>query len=60
MGEKVVASLFGMNGESRGVEWEVISASRFPEGLSQVKNAIVEEKAWAVVASKSTAALLLP
>jgi hypothetical protein len=49
-----------MNGESRGVEWEVISASRFPEGLSQVKNAIVEEKAWAVVASKSTAALLLP
>ncbi|KAJ7350884.1 hypothetical protein DFH08DRAFT_862558 [Mycena albidolilacea] len=50
VGEKVVASLFGMNGESRGVEWEVISASRFPEGLSQVKNDIVEEKAWAVVA----------
>ncbi|KAF7362508.1 DUF3533 domain-containing protein [Mycena venus] len=50
VGENVVASLLGTNQGLTGIAWEVVSETQFPQGLSQVRNAIIEERAWIVVA----------
>ncbi|KAJ6593148.1 hypothetical protein B0H19DRAFT_1089196 [Mycena capillaripes] len=50
VGQEVVATLSAISSGSNGIAWEVIDAAQFPEGLSQVENAIVEEKAWVAIA----------
>lgn len=35
------------------IQWATIPASQFPEGIDQLSHEIVDEAAWAVVASMS-------
>ncbi|KAJ6534000.1 hypothetical protein DFH09DRAFT_1180836 [Mycena vulgaris] len=50
VGQAVTKSLAGIEGLSNRVVWEVVSANKFSDGISQVENAIVEEKTWVIVA----------
>ncbi|KAJ7252396.1 hypothetical protein B0H12DRAFT_1017999 [Mycena haematopus] len=58
VGQEVAATLVGMNQGSK-IVWEVVFASRFQDGLSQVKNAVIEEKTWVAVAINAGASLNL-
>ncbi|KAJ6497374.1 hypothetical protein C8R45DRAFT_822927 [Mycena sanguinolenta] len=58
VGEKVATALVSMNPDSK-VVWEVVPASRFEDGLSQVKDAVVEEKMWVAVMINAGASLNL-
>lgn len=51
VGQAVSSALNGINPGINGVSWKVVSPSQFPEGISQLQNAIVQEKTWYAVAS---------
>lgn len=36
---------------SNDIQWETIPASQFPDGIDQLTHEIVDEAAWAAVAS---------
>ncbi|KAJ7174352.1 hypothetical protein C8R46DRAFT_892399 [Mycena filopes] len=46
VGQAVSTSLSAMNAGTNGISWAVVSASQFSEGISQLRNAIVQEKTW--------------
>ncbi|KAF7350864.1 DUF3533 domain-containing protein [Mycena sanguinolenta] len=58
VGGHVVATLLRMNQGSK-IVWEVVPASRFFDGLSEVKEAVVEEKTWVAVAINAGTSLNL-
>ncbi|KAJ7099307.1 hypothetical protein B0H15DRAFT_542486 [Mycena belliarum] len=49
VGQYVADSLARINAGSHGIAWRVVSADRFPGGVSQVEDAIVGEAVWAAV-----------
>ncbi|KAJ7841771.1 hypothetical protein B0H13DRAFT_2255792 [Mycena leptocephala] len=55
VGQAVSSALNGINPGINGVSWKVVSPSQFPEGISQLQNAIVQEKTWYAVAINSGA-----
>ncbi|KAF7364086.1 DUF3533 domain-containing protein [Mycena sanguinolenta] len=46
VGQFVSGALSAMDPGKDGVFWEVVPASRFPGGISDLENAIVQEKTW--------------
>ncbi|KAJ6448361.1 hypothetical protein C8R45DRAFT_850375 [Mycena sanguinolenta] len=46
VGQFVSGALGAMDPGKDGVVWEVVPASRFPGGIADLENAIVQEKAW--------------
>ncbi|KAJ7076436.1 hypothetical protein C8R44DRAFT_655383, partial [Mycena epipterygia] len=50
VGEEITKSFAEINAGLNGVVWEVVSANQFPGGISQVENAVVEERTWMAVA----------
>ncbi|KAJ6480803.1 hypothetical protein C8R47DRAFT_1197934 [Mycena vitilis] len=48
VGQAVSSALSSTSG-TNGVAWQVINASQFPDGISQLRNAIVQEKTWYAV-----------
>ncbi|KAJ6631325.1 hypothetical protein B0H10DRAFT_1772417, partial [Mycena sp. CBHHK59/15] len=59
VGQAVIRSLSDVSPGRGGIAWKVVSASRFPEGLSGLENAVVEEETWAAVAINVRAGLNL-
>ncbi|KAJ7907285.1 hypothetical protein B0H13DRAFT_1618579 [Mycena leptocephala] len=55
VGQAVSSALNGINPGINGVSWKVVSPTQFPEGISQLQNAIVQEKTWYAVAINSGA-----
>ncbi|KAJ7268140.1 hypothetical protein B0H12DRAFT_1178979 [Mycena haematopus] len=55
VGQFVSGALSAMDPGTNGVAWEVVNASRFPGGITQLENAIVEEKAWYAITINSGA-----
>ncbi|KAJ7645995.1 hypothetical protein DFH06DRAFT_997973 [Mycena polygramma] len=49
VGQEVAATLANINPGSNGIVWRSVPGTQFPEGLSDVENAIVEEKTWVAV-----------
>ncbi|KAJ7154124.1 hypothetical protein C8R46DRAFT_1179015 [Mycena filopes] len=50
VGRSVSSALSGIHPGANGIVWEVVSASDFPEGVSQLQEAILHEKTWYAVA----------
>ncbi|KAJ7716402.1 hypothetical protein DFH07DRAFT_355083 [Mycena maculata] len=50
VGQQVSETFAGINPGSNGIVWTVAPASQFPEGISQLEHAIVEEQTWVAVA----------
>ncbi|KAJ7198449.1 hypothetical protein GGX14DRAFT_181124 [Mycena pura] len=52
VGRAVTRTLGGRPGNAgtNGIVWQVVAASAFPRGVSQLEDAIAEEKTWAAVA----------
>ncbi|KAJ6496247.1 hypothetical protein C8R45DRAFT_1061837 [Mycena sanguinolenta] len=46
IGQAVISALSSIDPGNKGVVWEVVPASQFPEGISQLQNAVVQEKTW--------------
>ncbi|KAJ6537651.1 hypothetical protein B0H19DRAFT_961885 [Mycena capillaripes] len=55
VGYAVSSALSAINPGTNGVAWQVVDASQFPEGISQLRNAIVQEKTWYAVTINSGA-----
>ncbi|KAJ7649067.1 hypothetical protein DFH06DRAFT_1421515, partial [Mycena polygramma] len=55
VGQAISGSLSGIDPGTVGVAWQVVPGSQFPEGISQLQNAIVQEKTWYVVTINSGA-----
>ncbi|KAJ6537664.1 hypothetical protein B0H19DRAFT_372573 [Mycena capillaripes] len=49
VGHAVSSALSATNPGTNGVAWQVVDASQFPEGISQLQSAIVQEKTWYAV-----------
>ncbi|KAJ7138228.1 hypothetical protein C8R44DRAFT_341919 [Mycena epipterygia] len=50
VGQAVSGALAGATPGTNGIAWQVVSPSQFPDGIAQLENAIVQEKAWYAVA----------
>ncbi|KAL0954143.1 hypothetical protein HGRIS_005282 [Hohenbuehelia grisea] len=50
IGETVVETFTGLRGEPMKITWEVHPASSFPDGPSDVANAVINEKCWVALA----------
>ncbi|KAJ7347373.1 hypothetical protein DFH08DRAFT_159896 [Mycena albidolilacea] len=59
VGQSICSTLSSTAPGSNGIAWQVVSASRFPQGISQLQNAIVQEKTWYAVAINSGASATL-
>ncbi|KAJ6531060.1 hypothetical protein B0H19DRAFT_1273293 [Mycena capillaripes] len=59
VGHAVSTALSGLNPGTNGGTWQLVSASQFPEGISQLQTAIVQEKTWyaVMINSRSSANL---
>ncbi|KAJ6480711.1 hypothetical protein C8R47DRAFT_1322364 [Mycena vitilis] len=55
VGQAISSALSSIDPGTVGVAWEVVPGSQFPEGISQVQNAIVQEKTWYAVMINSGA-----
>ncbi|KAF7341151.1 DUF3533 domain-containing protein [Mycena venus] len=53
VGQAVSAALSGINPGTNGVVWQVVPASQFPGGISELQHAIVQEKTWYAVTINS-------
>ncbi|KAJ6480684.1 hypothetical protein C8R47DRAFT_596020 [Mycena vitilis] len=49
VGQAISTALSGLDPGTNGVSWEVVPASQFPGGISQLEDAIVQEKTWYAV-----------
>ncbi|KAF8208895.1 hypothetical protein K438DRAFT_1930438 [Mycena galopus ATCC 62051] len=49
VGQSISSALSGINPGVNGVAWQVVPASQFPGGISQVADEIVQEKTWYAV-----------
>ncbi|KAJ7478646.1 hypothetical protein B0H11DRAFT_2173659 [Mycena galericulata] len=50
VGQEVSKIFAGIDAGKDGIVWEVVSASRFSEGISQLESAVVEEATWVALA----------
>ncbi|KAJ7812650.1 hypothetical protein B0H14DRAFT_2523275 [Mycena olivaceomarginata] len=55
VGQSVSNALISINAGTSGIAWQVVPASQFPGGISQLQNAIVQEKTWYAVTINSGA-----
>ncbi|KAJ6560477.1 hypothetical protein B0H10DRAFT_2115024 [Mycena sp. CBHHK59/15] len=55
IGQGVVQVLSAIDPGVNGIVWEVVSASQFPGGISQVENAVVQEETWVALTINSGA-----
>ncbi|KAJ7929153.1 hypothetical protein B0H13DRAFT_2652668 [Mycena leptocephala] len=55
IGNSVSVAFTGLKSVPGGIAWEVVSASNFPGGISQLEHAVVQEKTWYAVAINSGA-----
>ncbi|KAF8198762.1 hypothetical protein K438DRAFT_1759415 [Mycena galopus ATCC 62051] len=55
VGRSVSNTLRSMSRGTGGISWQVVSASKFPEGILQLQNAIVQEKTWYAITINSGA-----
>ncbi|KAJ7138271.1 hypothetical protein C8R44DRAFT_976059 [Mycena epipterygia] len=46
VGQAVSVALAGINPGTNGISWQVVAASEFPGGITQLENEIVQEKTW--------------
>ncbi|KAJ7136852.1 hypothetical protein C8R44DRAFT_838261 [Mycena epipterygia] len=46
VGQSVATALGAIDPGVNGISWQVVSANQFPDGISQLENAILEEKTW--------------
>ncbi|KAJ7804958.1 hypothetical protein B0H14DRAFT_3773198 [Mycena olivaceomarginata] len=53
VGQSVSNALISINAGTSGIAWQVVPASQFPGGISQLQNAIVQEKTWYAVTINS-------
>lgn len=55
MGATVTQAYLNNTGQKTQIDWYTVPASMFPNGEADITDAIVNEKAWAAVASTSYA-----
>ncbi|KAK7038028.1 DUF3533 domain-containing protein [Favolaschia claudopus] len=55
VGQAVSSALSNISSGTNGVSWKVVPAGNFPGGVSQLRDAIVQEKTWYAIAINAAA-----
>ncbi|KAJ7739611.1 hypothetical protein B0H16DRAFT_1891055 [Mycena metata] len=55
VGQAVSSAFSSLDSGTNGITWEVVSATQFPGGINQLRNAIVQEEIWYAIAINSGA-----
>ena len=53
VGQFVSRAVVASSGAPTALTWSVVSADMFPNGVRDLENAVVKERAWAILASAS-------
>lgn len=53
MGQFVTRAVVDSSGAPTALTWSIVSADLFPNGASDLENAVVQERVWAIIASAS-------
>jgi hypothetical protein len=53
VGQFVSSAVVASGGAPTALTWNVVSTDLFPNGVSDLEDAIVQEKAWTIIASAS-------
>ena len=54
MGQFVSRAVVESGGASTALTWTVVSPDLFPNGASDLENAVVQEQVWTIIASASS------
>ena len=53
MGQFVSRAVIASSGSPTAMSWSTVSADLFPNGVPDLENVVVQDKAWVVIASAS-------
>jgi hypothetical protein len=53
VGRFVTRAVVDSSGAPTALTWSVVSADLFPNGVSDLENAVVQERVWTIIASAS-------
>jgi hypothetical protein len=53
VGQFVSSAVVASGGAPTALSWDVVSPDLFPNGVSDLEDAVVQEKAWTIVTSAS-------
>jgi hypothetical protein len=53
VGRFVTRAVVDSSGAPTALTWSVVSADLFPNGVSDLENAVVQESVWTIIASAS-------
>jgi hypothetical protein len=55
VGQFVSRAVVASGGAPTALSWDVVSTDLFPNGVPDLEDAVVQEKAWTIIASASQA-----
>jgi hypothetical protein len=59
VGQFISRAVVASGGTPTTLTWSVVSTDLFPSGVHDLENAVIQEKAWAIIASASSYGFIL-